>query len=162
MLKRLLYGICLAFTLLGIYIKGSIYVSALRLGRGTAVPAIFDLLYIVGFFVAALVCGRELVGRPLRASRVTTTGPIGNQEPSLRSQLQSLSGKGPEAFSRRPVAVSLTVLLLAAIPFGLVILRAGSWNNLSQFDWLMIVLTELPLAFVAAIAVFGPKMPDKP
>jgi hypothetical protein len=161
MWNRLLYGICLTIALLGLYIKGGTYLNTLRLGHGTTVLAFLDLAYILAIAALAIICVRGLLGRKPRASGGTAAEPIGSQEQSLRSQLQSLSGMGPEALSRRPFLVSLTALFLAAIPICLMTLRAGGWSKLGQLEWILIGLAELPLAFVAAVAFFGAKFRGK-
>ena len=61
MLRRLIYGLGMAVALLGLYVKGTIYLNTLRFGRWTTVPALLDLAYLLTIVALVIIVGRELI-----------------------------------------------------------------------------------------------------
>lgn len=70
MWRRLILCFCMAIALLGLYVKGSIYLNTLRLGSWTTVPALIELAYLLTIVALALIIGRKrLSGAPNRGRR---------------------------------------------------------------------------------------------
>lgn len=61
MWRRLIYGFCMAVALVGLYVKGSMYLNTLRVGRWTSVPAVLDLAYLLTILALVIIVGRKLV-----------------------------------------------------------------------------------------------------
>ncbi len=61
MWRRLIYGFCMTVALLGLYVKGSNYLSTLRFGQWTTVPALLDLAYLLTILALVIIIGRELL-----------------------------------------------------------------------------------------------------
>ena len=156
MWARLLYGFCFSVVMVGLYVKGDQSLHTIRAGRGATVDGLLDLAFIL-LLVALLV----IAGRALITGRVGSTR-TGAEDISPRGQLQSISGAGPLMFSQRPILTSLMTLLLFAIPFALMIIRAGGWSRLGQGEWIIIGIAELPLVFVMAVAFMGSKARGEP
>ena len=60
MWRQLTYGFCMAVALLGLYVKGSDYLSTLRFGRWTTVPPLLDLAYLLTILALVIIIGRKL------------------------------------------------------------------------------------------------------
>lgn len=79
-MRRLIYGFFMAIVLLGLYVRGSVYMNTLRSGQWTTAPALLELAYLLTIVALAALIGRKLLSRVPSKARLSGEVTSGTED----------------------------------------------------------------------------------
>jgi len=83
--RRLIYGFFMAIVLLGLYVRGSVYMNTLRSGQWTTAPALLELAYLLTIVALAVLIGRELLSSVPSKARLNGEVTSGTEDVAKES-----------------------------------------------------------------------------
>jgi len=155
--RRLPYYLVVVVALAYVALKWMTFSYDLRLIEAGSAQGYWSLGYLI-LVLAAAVVAIFVMRRNEPATAQRGKDARANPQGTLRHSLQRLRANTRAAFARSPIGAStrllFSLLILAAIPFGLVSLgHAGGLNTFAARDWLLVGMMEVPIVFVVVVAL---------